>query len=103
MTRPSLNTFLNHNELAYTSKLDRPTYSLASYLNSIGYNSTAMHNNGKYFYNRSTVYHNLGFHRFISIENMISLKERSKYINQAGWATDDLLYNSIREQLKNTD
>ena len=99
----SLNTFLNHNELAYTSKLDRPTYSLASYLNSIGYNSTAMHNNGKYFYNRSTVYHNLGFHRFISIENMISLKERSKYINQAGWATDDLLYNSIREQLKNTD
>ena len=98
----SLNVFLNHNELAYASKLKRPTYSLATYLNSLGYDSTAMHNNGKYFYNRSAVYQNFGFHRFTSIENMINMKERSKYINQAGWATDDLLYTSIREQLKNT-
>lgn len=98
----SLNVFLNHNELAYVAKLKRPTYSLATYLNSLGYDSTAMHNNGKYFYNRSAVYKNFGFHRFTSIENMINMKDRSKYINQAGWATDDLLYNSIREQLKNT-
>ena len=99
----SLNTFLNHNELAYVSKLKRPTYSLATYLNTLGYDSTAMHNNGKYFYNRSAVYQNLGFNRFTSLENMINTQDRSKYINQAGWATDDLLYNGIREQLKNTD
>jgi len=99
----SLNTYLNHNELAYVSKLKRPTYSLPMYLNSLGYETTAMHNNGKYFYNRSAVYHNLGFNRFTSIENMINMADRAKYINAAGWATDDLIYNSIENQLKNTD
>ena len=56
----SLNTYLNHNDLAYVSKLKRPTYSLPMYLNSLGYETTAMHNNGKYFYNRNAVYRNLG-------------------------------------------
>ncbi|MFW1815197.1 LTA synthase family protein [Acinetobacter guillouiae] len=99
----SLNTYLNHNELAYVSKLKRPTYSLPMYLNTLGYETTAMHNNGKYFYNRSAVYQNLGFNRFTSIENMINMADRAKYINAAGWATDDLIYNSIENQLKNTD
>lgn len=99
----SLNTYLNHNELAYVSKLKRPTYSLPMYLNTLGYETTAMHNNGKYFYNRSAVYQNLGFNRFTSIENMINMADRTKYINAAGWATDDLIYNSIENQLKNTD
>ena len=99
----SLNTFLNHNELAYVSKLKRPTYSLPMYLNTLGYDTTAMHNNGKYFYNRSAVYQNLGFNRFTSLENMVSAADRKKFINQAGWANDDLIYNSIRDQLKNVD
>ena len=99
----SLNTYLNHNELAYVSKLKRPTYSLPMYLNTLGYDTTAMHNNGKYFYNRSAVYQNMGFNRFTSIENMTSPADRAKYINAAGWATDDLIYSSIENQLKNTD
>ena len=99
----SLNTDLNQNQLAYVAKLKRPTYSLPMYLNSLGYNTTAMHNNGKYFYNRSSVYQNLGFNQFTSIENMVSAANRSKYINQAGWANDDLIYNSIQEQLKQQD
>lgn len=72
----SLNVMLNHNELAYVSKLKRPTYSLAMHMNQLGYDTTAMHNNGKYFYNRSTVYQNLGFNRFTSIENMVSAVDR---------------------------
>lgn len=99
----SLNIYLNHNELMYVSKLKRPTYSLATYLNSLGYDTTAMHNSGKFFYNRNTVYQNLGFNRFTSLENMTSAQDRAKYINQAGWATDDLLYQSIRTQLKHTE
>lgn len=99
----SLNTFLNRNELAYVAKLKRPTYSLPMYLNTLGYDTTAIHNNGKYFYNRSSVYQHLGFNRFNSLENMVSNTERAKYINQAGWATDDLLYNNIENQLKNAD
>ncbi|OTG63821.1 LTA synthase family protein [Acinetobacter silvestris] len=99
----SLNVLLNHNELAYVSKLKRPTYSLPMYLNTLGYDTTAMHNNGKYFYNRSAVYQNLGFNRFTSIENMVNAADRQKFINQAGWATDDLLYSNIQNQLKNSE
>ena len=99
----SLNTYLNQNQLAYVAKLKRPTYSLPMYLNSLGYNTTAMHNNGEYFYNRSSVYQNLGFNQFTSIENMVSAADRGKYINQAGWANDDLIYNSIQQQLKQQD
>ncbi|EOR10884.1 LTA synthase family protein [Acinetobacter tandoii] len=99
----SLNIYLNHNELMYVSKLKRPTYSLATYLNSLGYDTTAMHNSGKFFYNRNSVYQNLGFNRFTSLENMTSAQDRAKYINQAGWANDDLLYQSIRNQLKHTE
>lgn len=99
----SLNIYLNHNELMYVSKLKRPTYSLATYLNSLGYDTTAMHNSGKFFYNRNSVYQNLGFNRFTSLENMTSAQDRARYINQAGWANDDLLYQSIRNQLKHTE
>lgn len=95
----SLNVMLNHNELAYVSKLKRPTYSLATYMNDLGYDTTAMHNNGKYFYNRSSVYQNLGFKRFTSIENMVSDADRKKYTNKGGWANDDLIYQSIYKQL----
>lgn len=96
----SLNVMLNHNELAYVSKLKRPTYSLAMHMNQLGYDTTAMHNNGKYFYNRSAVYQNLGFNRFTSIENMVSATDRKKFTNQGGWANDDLIYQSIYAQLQ---
>ena len=96
----SLNSYLNHNELAYVSKLKRPTYSLPMYMNSLGYDTTAMHNNGKYFYNRSAVYQSLGFKRFTSIENMVSATERKKFTNTGGWANDDLIYQSINAQLQ---
>lgn len=99
----SLNVQLNHNELLYVSKIKRPIYALPRYMNQLGYNTTAMHNNGKYFYNRSAVYQHLGFQRFISLENMTSAANRKQYINQAGWANDDLLYASIEQQLTQTD
>lgn len=96
----SLNTYLNHNELAYVAQLKRPTYSLPMYMNSLGYDTTAMHNNGKYFYNRSSVYQNLGFNRFTSIENMVSAADRKKNTNAGGWANDDLIYQNIQSQLQ---
>lgn len=98
-----LNALINHNEIAYVSKLKRPTYSLASQLNDLGYNSTAMHNNGKYFYNRNTVYQNLGFQRFVSLENMVSGLNRKQYTNAAGWAKDELIYQSIKTQLQQSN
>jgi phosphoglycerol transferase MdoB-like AlkP superfamily enzyme len=95
-----LNVYLNKNELLYVSKIKRPIYSLARYFNQLGYTSTAMHNNGKYFYNRSAVYQNLGFQRFISLENMTT--NPNSAINQGGWATDDLIYDSVKQQLQSS-
>ncbi|AOA56980.1 LTA synthase family protein [Acinetobacter larvae] len=99
----SLNVFMNQQELMYVAKIKRPIYSLANYFNDLGYQSTAMHNNGKYFYNRAAVYQHLGFHRFISIENMTTTENRKQFINQGGWATDDLIYHSIEQQLTHAD
>ena len=96
----SLNVLLNHDEIAYVSKLKRPTYSLPMYMNSLGYDTTAMHNNGKYFYNRSAVYQNFGFNQFSSIENMVSEADRKKFTNAGGWANDDLIYQNITDQLQ---
>ncbi len=41
-----------------------------------------MHNNYSYYYNRNKVYPELGFEKFISLENMIAQKDRSNIFNQ---------------------
>lgn len=40
----------------------------------MGYQTVAMHNNYSYYYNRNKVYPDLGFEKFISLENMIAQK-----------------------------
>jgi len=96
----SLNTTFFPNELLYVSKLKKPIYALPYYLNSIGYQTVAMHNNYGYYYNRNKVYPALGFDKFISLENMIAQKDRTKVFNAGGWATDDLIFDSIKSILQ---
>lgn len=96
----SLNTAFFPNELLYVSKLKKPIYALPYYLNSIGYQTVAMHNNYSYYYNRNKVYPDLGFEKFISLENMIAQKDRTKVFNAGGWATDDLIFDSIKSTLQ---
>ena len=67
--------------MLYVSKL-KPIYALPYYLKSIGYQTVAMHNNYSYYYNRNKVYPELGFEKFISLENMIAQKDRSNIFNQ---------------------
>ncbi|MFX4446989.1 sulfatase-like hydrolase/transferase, partial [Acinetobacter baumannii] len=76
---------------------------LPYYLKSIGYQTVAMHNNYSYYYNRNKVYPELGFEKFISLENMIAQKDRSNIFNQGGWATDDLIFDSIKSTLKENE
>ncbi|MGQ0868602.1 LTA synthase family protein [Acinetobacter baumannii] len=99
----SLNTTFFPNELLYVSKLKKPIYALPYYLNSMGYQTVAMHNNYSYYYNRNKVYPDLGFEKFISLENMIAQKDRSNIFNQGGWATDDLIFDSIKSTLKQNE
>lgn len=99
----SLNTTFFPNELLYVSKLKKPIYALPYYLNSIGYQTVAMHNNYSYYYNRNKVYPDLGFEKFISLENMIAHKDLEKVINLGGWVTDDLIFDSIKSSLKENE
>ena len=66
--------------MLYVSKLKKPIYALPYYLNSIGYQTFAMHNNYSYYYNRNKVYPDLGFEKFISLENMIAKKILGKWL-----------------------
>ncbi len=95
----SLNTIFFRNELVYVAKIRKPIYSLPLYLNSLGYDTIAMHNNWRYYYNRNRVYQSMGFHKFISLENMMNSTNRSTIFNQAGWANDDVIFNSIKTEL----
>lgn len=99
----SLNTTFFPNELLYVSKLKKPIYALPYYLNSIGYQTVAMHNNYSYYYNRNKVYPDLGFEKFISLENMIAHRDLKKVINLGGWVTDDLIFDSIKSTLKENE
>lgn len=95
-----LSTYMNEGDLMYITKVKRPIYSLARYFNKHGYQSIAMHNNGKDFYNRNSVYPKLGFNKFISIADMADDKTIEKNKNSAGWVDDKILYNSVYNELK---
>lgn len=95
----SLNVLLNQNRLAYTNQITKPIYSLPEYMNRLGYNTTALHNNDAYFYHRNITYTNLGFKDFISLEDMIDYSKREKYTNLGNWITDSVLFFNIEKIL----
>ncbi len=72
--------------------------SLAYALREAGYSSTAIHNNTRTFYGRDLVFANLGFDRFVSVEDM----ENVSY-NPTGWANDDVLTEEILSALDESD
>ncbi len=96
----SLNTAFFPNELLYVSKVKRPIYALPFYLDGLGYQTIAMHNNYGYYYNRNKIYPALGFQQFISLENMVSQEKRPQIFNTGGWATDVLIYENIKKALQ---
>ncbi len=77
-----------------TVLLDKTCESLAYDFSSAGYATTAIHNHIRSFYGRDTVYENLGFDRFISLENM----ENVTY-TPTGWAEDAVLTDEILDAL----
>ena len=67
-------------------------------LKDLGYVATAMHNNSGTFYSRNTVYPNLGFDRFVSLEMMRPVK-----YTDLGWAKDETLTAEILRALESTE
>ncbi len=85
-------------EYPYRSILHKTTCdSMAYWLKEESYETTVIHNNNASFYDRDTVFSNLGFDNFITIENM-DVKER----NESGWAKDSILTENIINTLKKT-
>lgn len=85
-------------EYPYRSVLQNKTCDSISYwLKELSYETSVIHNNNASFYDRDTVFSNLGFDNFITIENM---NVNSK--NEAGWAKDEILTKYIMDTLERT-
>lgn len=91
--------FFGPGEYPYKAVLKEKTgESLAYDLNSIGYSSHAIHNHRAVFYNRNTVFSNIGFDTFTSIEYMKNVAKTPK-----NWAKDGVLVECIEDALDSTD
>lgn len=86
-------------EYPYLSVLqDTTCESIAYNLKEYGYAAHALHNHTGSFYDRHTVFKNLGFDTFTSIENMNPVVR-----NERGWAKDAMLTNEIYDVICSTE
>ena len=91
--------FFGPGEYPYKSVLkDRPAESLAFDLKSLGYDTHAIHNHRGVFYNRNTVFANIGFDTFTSLEYMQNVVKTPK-----NWAKDHVLTECIMDALNSSD
>lgn len=85
-------------EYPYKTYLKEKTCeSAATALQSLGYGTHALHNNGGNFYSRARVFNNTGFDSFTSKEFMNILQ-----MTENGWAKDDILVQHILEAMDTT-
>lgn len=91
--------FFGPGEYPYKAVLkDKPAESLAYDLKSLGYSTHTIHNHRAVFYNRNTVFANIGFDTFTSLEYMNDVVKTPK-----NWAKDDVLTGCIMDALESTD
>lgn len=87
--------------LPYALLTDRRIRTLADSLKTAGYSTTYIHPNTKYFYSRNEVMPNLGFERFLSLEDAPQSEERFKFYQDADfykWMLDYLEKNNSTPQ-----
>ena len=91
--------FFGPGEYPYKSILTKETgESLAYDLDSLGYTSHAIHNHRAVFYNRNTVFSNIGFDTFTSVEYMKNVAKTPK-----NWAKDNVLTECIEDALDSSE
>ncbi|MGX8773554.1 MAG: LTA synthase family protein [Bacillota bacterium] len=90
--------FFGPGEYPYKSILTEKTSESVPYdLRQIGYTSHAIHNHRGAFYNRNTVFSNLGFDTFTCLEYMNNVVKTPK-----NWAKDTILTENIIDALNST-
>ena len=91
--------FFGPGEYPYKSVLKEKTMETLGYdLKSLGYSTHAIHNHRAVFYNRNTVFSNIGFVTFTSIEYMSDVEKTPK-----NWAKDNILTESMLDALNSTE
>lgn len=91
--------FFGPGEYPYKSILKEKTMETLGYdLKSIGYSTHAIHNHRAVFYNRNTVFANMGMDTFTSIEYMSDVEKTPK-----NWAKDDILTECMMDALNSTE
>ena len=90
--------FFGPGEYPYKSVLKEKTLETIAYdLKSLGYSTHAIHNHRAVFYNRNTVFANMGMDTFTSIEYMNNVEKTPK-----NWAKDDVLVECMLDALNST-
>lgn len=90
--------FFGPGEYPFKSVLkDETAESIAWDLRDIGYSSHAIHDHRAMFYNRNTVFNNIGYNTFTSVEYMPNVEKTPK-----GWEKDKILTSQIMGALKST-
>ena len=91
--------FFGPGEYPYKSILTEKTCESVPYdLKQLGYSSHAIHNHRGAFYNRNTVFKNLGFDTYTCLEYMNNVIKTPK-----NWAKDALLTENILDALNSTE
>ena len=91
--------FFGPGEYPHKSVLTEETCESAAFdMKQLGYTSHAIHNHRGAFYNRNTVFANLGFDTFTCLEYMHDVAKTPK-----NWAKDEVLIENIMDALKSTD
>ena len=86
--------FINPGVIPYNVYLRTDTSSIARVFRENGYDTTAMHPNSGWFYNRDKVYKYFGFDRFYDVYSF----DKSEY--KGGSVSDDALVNKIISKLE---
>ncbi len=86
-------------EYPYKSILtDQVTESYAYVMKELGYGTHAIHNHRGVFYNRNTVFANMGYDTFTSLEFMNGVEK-----TEGNWAKDEILTGAIVDALESTE
>ena len=84
------NGFLPYGSIPYQQYIRGPVPSLATFFRSAGYDTTAMHPFGGWFWNRTSVYRSFGFETFLSEEHLPALDKRGLLPSDAA-LTDEII------------
>jgi phosphoglycerol transferase MdoB-like AlkP superfamily enzyme len=91
------NAFLPSGAIPFDHYLRRPTPSLASILKNQGYQTVAVHPFHAWFWSRDKVYPNLGFERFISLEQFEGAEIKGKF------TSDKALVDKMIDVIESTE